>query len=107
MGFLVSSHSSDLWGLVDKVVQRFWGSHALYIAAPPGLHSIPPWHRAAQTELQGSHAGPRRTILQRLVDDGDTALEFLAAAGGVTKREALARVLPPQVVHANATLWGL
>ena len=76
-------------------------------AAPPGLRLMPPWHSAVSSELLAAGLGPWRTILQRLSDDGDAALDLLAAAGGVTRREALARVLGEPTVRAHAGAWGL
>ena len=83
-----------------------WGRLAQAVAGPPGLAAMPPWHQTVRGELAAA-AGPRRVILQRLSDDGEAALDLLAAAGGVTRRDALARVLGVAAVRANAAAWGL
>ena len=82
------------------------GRQAQAAAGPPGLTAMPPWHQTVRGELAAA-TGPRRVILQRLSDDGEAALDLLAAAGGVTRRDALARVLGEGVVGANAAAWGL
>ena len=68
-------------------------------SAPPGLSAMPPWHQAVVAELARAGQGPRRVLLQRLCDDGDAALDLLAAAGGVTRLEALARILGDAAVR--------
>ena len=77
------------------------------IFAPPGLSLLPPWHQAVQNALSMAADGNRRIILQRLAEDGDAALDLLAASYGVTKRDALTRILGDHVVRPNAAAWGL
>ena len=45
--------------------------------------------------------------IQRLADEGDITLDFLAAYTGVTKRNALARVLGENIVKVNVSVWQL
>ena len=107
VGFVLALHFPLIMSIVERPV-RWYRSLGSSAAPPaPGLAVMQPWHRTAQAELQTAPGGPRRIILQRLVDEGDAALELLAAMGGVSKRDALARVLGDAVVRTNALAWGL
>ena len=75
--------------------------------AAPGLALIPPWHGAVRDALQAAQDEPRRTVLRRLCEDGDAALELLAASSGATKRAVLARLLGENLVQTNALAWRL
>ena len=68
---------------------------------------MPPWHFVAQAALVSQAEGPRRVLLQQLVDEGDGALVLLADATGVSKRAMLVRVFGEDVVAANAVAWRL
>ena len=54
---------------------------------------LPLWDPAAVAAIASAGNGPERVFLQRLVDDGDAALQMLALCTGVAPRETLARVL--------------
>jgi len=107
LGFLLGLHFQDVVVKLEslvKCIQRVQRGGPL---APPGLSPMPGWHWAVEAELRVAPEGPRRIILQRLVDEGDAALDLLAAAGGVTRRDALARVLGEQTVRSNVAAWRL
>ena len=107
LGVFLGLHFWDLVACLDQCAQRIQRIRHTGLAAPPGLHTMPAWHAAVLAEHCITTEGPRRVILQRLIKEGDAALELLAALAGVSKREALARVLGPTVVQANAVAWRL
>ena len=73
----------------------------------PRLQPMPPWHAAVREALRVAAEGPVRVILQRLHDEGEGALDLLAASGGLPRREALGRILGAEVVRIHAAAWGL
>jgi hypothetical protein len=73
----------------------------------PGLRPIPLWHAAAREALRVATDAPRRLVLQKLYDEGDAALDLLAIAGGISRREALGRILGTEIVMNNAVAWRL
>ena len=113
LGILMALHFPLFMSVLDQFTRwyRALGSAPAVPAAAaspaPGLSPMQPWHHAAQMELRAAPSGPRRVLLQRLVDEGDAALELLAAAYSVSKRDALARVLGEHVVRINAAAWGM
>ena len=118
LGILLGLHFWDFlarleqfWQRIDRI--RRLAAVAAVAAADaevggaPGLAAIPPWLDAARNAFLVAQ-GPQRIILQRLVEEGDPALQLLAAAmGGVSRRAALERVLGHQVVQAHAHAWRL
>ena len=69
---------------------------------PPGLQAMPPWHTAAQRAFRLATDANRRTVLQRLITEGDEALQLLAASAGTSRRAVLSRVLGEAVVQESA-----
>ena len=112
LGVLLGLHFWDFLARLEHFAQRLERIRRVAAAvpqlygAPPGLMAMPPWHSAVQNALLMAH-GPQRVVLQRLLDDGEPALDFLAAVAGVPRRNALARLLGEQLVQAQAAAWGL
>ena len=107
IGFLIGLNFWDLLGRLEQVPQRLDRVRRRFIAPPPGLQVGPPWQHAIRDALAVAIDVNHRIVLQRLLDDGDAALQLLAASTGVSKRAALVRVLGEHVVQANALAWGL
>ena len=98
LGWLVAIHVPTLAG---------WAEQARHM--PPNMKlrtRRPAWHQAAEAALAQAD-GTRRLVLQRLVDDGDVALQLLTANAGVSSRIMLGRILGESVVQANAAQWNL
>ena len=68
---------------------------------------MPPWHQAACDALRFAPEGPQRIVLQRLVEDGEPALDFLVSSTGIPRRAALARALGEHMVATHAAQWQL
>ena len=100
-GWLASLHSEALLSVLERLPEM-----ALNLVRRRRLRRAP-WHQAVEIALAQTRDGPRRVVLQKLADDGDSALQLLAASAGVSTRTALARVLGEGVVHNNAAQWGL
>jgi hypothetical protein len=75
--------------------------------AAPGLQQMPPWHGAVDLALGMATDANRRILLQRLRDEGEPALQFLAASTGVSRRRALETLLGAAVVQRHANEWQL
>ena len=106
LGVLLALNFWDLVARLEQFAQLIDRVRLAVGAAPPGLHAMPLWHAAVRTALYAAE-GPRRTVLQRLADDGDAALDLLAAGRGVSRRAALEHVLGVQTVQINAVAWRL
>ena len=106
-GFLLGLNFWEFVQRAEKIIQWMERARRGLLLTAPGLNVMPPWHAVVQTELRTVADGPRKIVLQRLAEEGDSALDLLAAAGGISKRDALARVIGVQVVHANAVAWRL
>ena len=64
-------------------------------------HGTPHPHEAFRLVADAN----RRTVLQRLIIEGDETLQLLAASAGTSRRAVLARVLGEAVVQEYADLW--
>lgn len=115
LGFLVACIAVNDFGRVRREARgRIHQEYAeAEVARPrhlppaPGLHVMPPWHSAAQRALRLATDANRRTVLQRLIIDGDGALQLLAASAGTSRRVVLALVLGEAVVQENAEFWAI
>ena len=107
LGLLLGLNFWDIFTRLEQIAQRIEGVRRAGADAPPGLRPMPPWHGMVRDALAVAAEGPRRLVLLRLADEGDAALEFLAAAASVSKRTALARILGEHVVQVNAVAWRL
>ena len=106
IGVLLGLCFWDLAHAVESLVARMGQLRDHYRVAR-GQARRPLWHPAAAAALAMAGNGPERVFLQRLVDDGDAALQMLALCTGVAPREALARVLGREFVATHAASWGL
>ena len=104
IGVLVGLH---FWTFVDRTLGAAIRFPSPQRNTAPGLQIIPPWHEAVREALVATNDAHRRIVLQRLLEDGDAALDMLAAGGGMSRRSALARMVGENVVQANALAWGL
>jgi hypothetical protein len=100
------------WGLVGFLLGLLLSPHLLLLCRRLHGAAIPtvgtaPWQNAVITALAQTSEHHRRIVLQRLIDDGDEALQLLAASAGVSRRAALARVLGESVVTSHAAAWGV
>ena len=113
LGLLLGLHFWDFVSKLDQLAQRLERVRRVAAAvpdlfgAPPGLAAIPPWHGAVQLALAQVTDPNRRIILRRLLDDGEPALQFLAASTGSSRRRALEALLGGAVVQQHATEWQL
>ena len=80
IGWLASLHVPSLTALWRPIYARLMARQR-------------PWHHAVQSALLQAADGPRKLVLQRLLDDGDDALQLLAANSGVSPGVMLGRVL--------------
>ena len=112
MGILLGLHFWDFLARLERFAQRVERVRRVaavvpnLLAAPPGFVVAPLWHAAANDALRNAQ-GPLRLVVQRLVEDGEPALELSAAANVITKRAALGRVFGEQVVRVHVASWGL
>ena len=99
-GWLFALHSETLAKIAGQMLVNVWNHRR---SCPR-----PAWHSAVEAALAMQTAeGPRRLVLQRLLDDGDHALQLMAATAGVSPRVALGRALGDNLVQNNAAHWGL
>ncbi|CAK0795118.1 unnamed protein product, partial [Prorocentrum cordatum] len=56
------------------------------LAAAPGLQHMPPWNQAAAAAHGGAQEGPRRVVLQRLLDKGGAVLDLDGGDWGLETR---------------------
>jgi hypothetical protein len=105
IGFLVGILAGlHFWELVARLepLLSFVFRHSRGLALP--AEQRPPWHVAVQSALLQTGDVHRRIVLQRLLDDGNAALDLLAAHAGVSRRTALSRLLGEQSLLAE---WRL
>ena len=109
LGILACAH---FWNFVARMEQL--GNRVLQVRLaavpplpPPGLPLQPLWHQAVRDALVHAVDPNRRIVLQRLLDDGDAALQLMAASAGVSRRIALSRVLGEVILLAHGAEWGL
>jgi hypothetical protein len=101
IGILTGLH---FWDLVARLEPLF--VFVFRLSRGPSLLAAqrPPWHVAVQSALLQTSDVHRRIVLQRLLDDGNAALDLLAAHAGVSRRAALSRLLGEQSLLAE---WRL
>ena len=81
IGMLLGLCFWDLVQAVERLGARWMQLRDQHHEARRRAH-LPLWHPAAVAALASAGNGPERVFLQRLVDDGDAALQMLALCTG-------------------------